>query len=147
MEITDSPHKPGTPEHNKWVTTVFIPSEYSVRLPGDRLRAGAPTIGKQLVTSVTEMRLQNRRDSGESIEELDLVAAVEAMRVAFKELGRQLTEGLAVIGESLRRSFPELLARPASTLVGKPAPIRRVRMCPTHGQPAPSCKFCQRARR
>lgn len=45
LEITDCPHRVGTPEHGEWVRTVFIPTVRAERTRLDRARFGAPSIG------------------------------------------------------------------------------------------------------
>jgi hypothetical protein len=45
LEITDCPHRVGTPEHGEWVRTVFIPAVRAERTRLDRARFGAPSIG------------------------------------------------------------------------------------------------------
>lgn len=49
MNITDTDLKPGTAEHCAWVRHVFIPNEGLFRFETDRQRAGAPSIGKELI--------------------------------------------------------------------------------------------------
>ena len=45
LEITDCPHRVGTPEHGEWVRTVFIPTVRAERTRMDRARFGAASIG------------------------------------------------------------------------------------------------------
>ena len=45
LEITDCPHRAGTPEHDEWVRTVFIPTVRAERTRRDRARFGAASIG------------------------------------------------------------------------------------------------------
>jgi hypothetical protein len=49
MEITDSPHRPGTTEHNEWVRSVFIPTVSPERMLTDRAKYGAEAIGRNFV--------------------------------------------------------------------------------------------------
>jgi hypothetical protein len=49
MKITDSPHRPGTPEHNEWVRRTFIPTVSTERMITDRAKYGAEAIGRSFV--------------------------------------------------------------------------------------------------
>lgn len=48
VKITDSPHQPGTPEHDLWVRTAFIPGVGRERWESDRAKYGAASIGAKI---------------------------------------------------------------------------------------------------
>ena len=52
MNITDSPHRAGTPEHGEWVRNVYIPAVEDERARGDSREHGAASIGGVLLRGI-----------------------------------------------------------------------------------------------
>lgn len=52
--ITDSPYAAGTPEHDHWVRTVFIPGVRNERMVEDRAKYGAASIGADVTYDLGE---------------------------------------------------------------------------------------------
>ena len=52
MDITDCPHRAGTPEHSEWVRNVYIPGVEDERALNDSREHGAASIGGVLIRGV-----------------------------------------------------------------------------------------------
>ena len=62
MDITDCPHRAGTPEHSEWVRNVYIPAVEDERALTDSRVHGAASIGGVLIRGVL-------RDADDSTDE------------------------------------------------------------------------------
>jgi len=49
MEISDCPYAVGTPDHNEWVTNVYIPTVNDQRMAEDGAKVGAESQGRKLI--------------------------------------------------------------------------------------------------
>lgn len=87
MKITDSPYAAGTPEHDHWVRTQFIPGVGRDRWDTDRARYGAASIGARLT------RVLDSDDEPElwpaNNPYLSAAAAAKRLGGAFDDLGAQ----------------------------------------------------------
>jgi hypothetical protein len=168
MKITDSPHRPGTPEHDQWVRRVFIPTVAPERMITDGAKYGAESLGV-------------KRINGYNADLYDrLVAQAKAIGSAFRALGDAAHDAAQSFHATVTVHFPDWLrdylgddelqricredhledAHAWSYYQLTKTPSRAVRRdrqldhkplltpqpeCPRHGGPAYKCRPCLRS--
>ena len=70
MDITDCPHRAGTPEHSEWVRNVYIPAVEDARALTDSREHGAASIGGVLIRGVLRDADDSTADEAAELERL-----------------------------------------------------------------------------